>query len=190
MRTVLILATLLAAVVGSGTAPALAAGLPQLDASKYPSMVIWLAISFAVLYVLMAKVTLPRIAHVLEKRQDRIDDNLEKATGLKAEAEVAAEAYEKALADARDQAQEILHETSQRLATTSARRHAEVAERLAGEIAAAEERISLAKREALSQVGEMAAAAVGEAATKLLGEAPDEKSVSAALDAALRGREG
>ena len=190
MRCVLILATQLAAAVSSGAAPALAAGLPQLDASKYPSMVIWLTISFAVLYVLMAKVTLPRVAHVLEKRQDRIDDNLEKAAGLKAEAEAASAAYEKALADARDQAQEILHETSQRLATTAARRHAEVAERLAGEIAAAEERISQAKHDALSQVSEMAAAVVGEAATKLLGEAPDEKSVSAALEAAMKGREG
>ncbi len=190
MRTVLVLAMLLVAAAWADAGPALAAGLPQLDASKYPSMVIWLAISFAVLYVLMAKVTLPRIAQVLEKRQDRIDDNLEKATGLKAEAEAAAEAYEKALADARDQAQEILHETSQRLATTAAQRHTEVAERLAGEIAAAEERISQAKQEALSQVGEMAAIVVAEAATKLLGETADEKSVNAALKATLKGREG
>ena len=91
MRTVLVLAMLLVAAAWADAGPALAAGLPQLDASKYPSMVIWLAISFAVLYVLMAKVTLPRIAQVLEKRQDRIDDNLEKATGLKAEAEAAAD---------------------------------------------------------------------------------------------------
>ena len=188
MRTVLILATLLAAAVGAGAGPALAAGLPQLDASKYPSMVIWLAISFAVLYVLMARVALPRIAHVLEERQDRIDGNLEKAAGLKTEAKAAAEAYEKALADARDQAQEILHETSQRLATTAARRHAEVAERLAGEIAAAEERIVRAKQEALSHVGEMTASVVGEATAKLLGEVPNKKSVRAALESTLKGR--
>ncbi|MDP6573357.1 MAG: F0F1 ATP synthase subunit B' [Rhodospirillales bacterium] len=188
MRTVLTQAALLVAAVGAGTGPALAAGLPQLDASKYPSMVIWLAISFAVLYVLMARVALPRIARVLEERQDRIDDNLGKAASLKAEAETAAEAYEKALADARDQAQEILHETSQRLATTAAKRHAEVAERLTGEIEAAEERIARAKQEALSHVGEMAAGVVGEATAKLLGEAPDEKSVSAALMSTLKGR--
>ena len=188
MRTVLTQAAILAAAVGAGAGPALAAGLPQLDASKYPSMVIWLAISFAVLYVLMAKVALPRIAHVLEERQDRIVDNLEKAASLKTEAKAAAEAYEMALANARDQAQEVLHETSQRLATTAARRHAEVAERLAGEIAAAEERIDRAKQEALSHVGEMAAGVVGEAAAKLLGEVPDEKSVSAALAATLKGR--
>lgn len=189
MWTVPPLAVLFAAVMGSAAGPALAAGLPQLDTSTYPSMVIWLAISFAVLYVLMAKVTLPRIAQVLEKRQDRIDDNLDKAASLKAEAETAAQEYEKALADARDQAQEILHETSQRLATTAAQRHAEVAERLSSEIAAAEERIASVKQEALSQVGEMAAAVVGVATAKLLGEAPDEKSVGAALKATLKGRE-
>jgi len=191
MRTVLILATLLsvAVVVSFGAVPAHAAGLPQLDTSKYPSMVLWLAIAFAVLYVLMLKVTLPRVAHVLENRQDRIDDNLEKAAGLKAEAEASSKAYEKALTDARDQAQDIFHETSQRLVTTAAQRNAEVAERLAGEIAAAEERISQAKNDALSQVGEMAAAIVGEAVTKLLGEAPDEKSVSTALEATMKGRE-
>ena len=36
--------------------PALAAGLPQLDPGTYGPQVIWLAITFAVLYVLMAKV--------------------------------------------------------------------------------------------------------------------------------------
>ncbi|HJO73282.1 MAG: F0F1 ATP synthase subunit B' [Rhodospirillales bacterium] len=188
MHTVLTQAALLVAALGAGTGPALAAGLPQLDTSKYPSMVIWLAISFAVLYVLMARVALPRIARVLEERQDRIDDNLGKAASLKADAKIAAEAYEKALADARDQAQEILHETSQRLTTTAAKRHAEVAERLAGEIDAAEERIARAKQEALSHVGEMVADVVGEAAAKLLGEATDEKAVNAALEATLRGR--
>ena len=188
MRTILTLAVLFTALVGSGAGTALAAGLPQLDTSKYSSMVLWLAIAFAVLYVMMAKVTLPRIAHVLEKRQDRIDDNLEKAVSLKAEAETAAKAYEKALADAREQAQEVLHETSQRLATTAAQRHAEVAERLASEITDAEERISQVKQEALSHVGQMAAGVVGEAAAKLLGEAPDEKAVNAALESTLRGR--
>ena len=105
----------------AGAGPVFAAGLPQLDTSQYAPQVIWLVISFALLYVLMARVALPRIGQVLEERQDRVNDNLEKAGALKAEAESVAEAYEGALADARAEAQAIVHQAAERMAWASAR---------------------------------------------------------------------
>ena len=45
--------------------------LPQLDLATYSSQVFWLIISFVVLYFLVAKLAMPRIAEVLEERQER-----------------------------------------------------------------------------------------------------------------------
>ena len=60
--------------------------LPQLDIVTYSSQIFWLAISFIVLYFLVAKIAMPRIAEVLEERQERIEDDLDKAETLKKEA--------------------------------------------------------------------------------------------------------
>ena len=60
--------------------------LPQLDLATYSSQVFWLIVSFVVLYFLVAKLAMPRIAEVLEERQERIEDDLDKAETLKKEA--------------------------------------------------------------------------------------------------------
>ena len=78
--------------------------MPQLDPNVFSPQLVWLAISFAILYFLMAKVALPRVGRVLEERQERIEDNLETAEELKKQADTQAEAHEKALSGAREQA--------------------------------------------------------------------------------------
>jgi len=67
--------------------------MPQLDPAVFAPQLIWLAISFAVLYFLMAKVALPRIGNALDARQEKIDDNLTAAEELRgsAQADEAAE---------------------------------------------------------------------------------------------------
>lgn len=174
--------------LAAGAGPVLAAGLPQLDTSKFAPQVIWLAISFALLYVLMARVALPRISQVLEERQDRVNDNLEKAQTLKAEAEGVAEAYETALAEARAEAQTILHQSGERMAADAAERHARLSERLETEIKAGEARIADAREQAMANIHQMVAEVAGLAAEKLSGEKLDSKALEAAVDAALKER--
>ena len=78
--------------------------MPQLDISTFTPQIIWLIITFGVLYLLMAKLALPRIGSILEQRQNRIEDNLAMAQNLKRESEVDAESYETAIFEAREQA--------------------------------------------------------------------------------------
>ena len=53
--------------------------MPQLDVSTFLPQVVWLVITFTALFLLMWRVAVPRIADVLEARQRRIEDNLDKA---------------------------------------------------------------------------------------------------------------
>lgn len=162
--------------------------MPQLDVTTFLPQIIWLAITFVVLYLLMARLGLPRIGRAIEARRTRIEGDLEKAQQMKAEAEAVIAAYEKALAEARQQAQQTLKETSERLNAEAAERQRVLAERLAGETAAAERRIAQAKNDALTNIREVAVEVARAAAGKLSGGDIDAASAGAAVDAAMRER--
>src|SRR6188768_3181036 len=80
---------------------------PPFDASTFASQLLWFAITFGVLYYLMAKVALPRLAGIIDGRRDRIAADLDAAERLKGESQEAARNYEKALAQARSNASSI-----------------------------------------------------------------------------------
>lgn len=162
--------------------------MPQFDTSTFPQQLVWLAISFILLYWLMAKLALPRVAEVLEKRRHRVDGNLDKAARLKAEAEAVMAAYEKALAEARHQAQLTMKETTERLAAESAERHRQLAAEIAERTTAAERRIAAAKTAAMAEVHGIAADLARSAAARFTGLEIDATAASAAVDEAMRGR--
>lgn len=162
--------------------------MPQLDLATYPPQLIWLAITFVVLYLLMAKLGLPRISRALAARRERIDGDLEKAQQMKAEAEAVIAAYERALAEARQQAQQTLKETTDRLGAESAERQRKLAETLAAETGAAERRIAEAKNAALANIREVAVDVARAAAAKLAGGEIDAGRAAAAVDAVMRER--
>lgn len=188
MRKLLCRLAVLATVLSAASGPAAAEGLPQLDPSTFAPQVVWLIISFAVLYFLMTKVALPRVTGVLEERQNRIDGTLEKAEAMRNQAQTAADAYEASLAAARQAAQAILAEARDRIAADAAARQSELGERLTGEIAAAETRILQAKHEAMADLRKLAADVAEEASRKLTGQAPDAKAVGKVIDAVLKER--
>ena len=168
--------------------PALAAGLPQLDASTYAPQVIWLAITFGVLYVLMTRVALPRIGHVLEERRYKIDQNLKMAESLKGDAEAAAAAYEGAMADARARAGDVLGDVREGAARDAAERQEELGARLHADIQEAEAGIAEARDKAVAGIRDLAAEVAHSAAEKLAGETVDAGAVRSAVDAALKER--
>ena len=90
---------------------------PPMDATTFPSQIFWLVIFFALLYLLMSRLALPKMAAVLEKRHKVIEGDLARASALKNETEAAVQSYEKALADARAKAQGIATETRTKMAS-------------------------------------------------------------------------
>lgn len=140
-------------------------GLPQLDFNTFPSQIFWLVVCMVVLYFLMTKIALPRIAAVLEERADAIADDLDAAEEYKKKAEEAEAAYEQALADARAKAQEIAAQTragiQKELDAALAKADAEIAARTAeGEARIAEIRDSA--KDAVDEVANETAVAIVE----------------------------
>ena len=143
--------------------------MPQLEASTFISQLFWLAITFVGLYLVMWKVVIPRVADVLRDRQERLDDDLEKAEALRNEAASVLEAYEKTVADGRARAQAILREAADQNDKAAAIRQAALGEQLAQQTAAAEARIEGAREEALANICSVAAEAAQAAALRLSG---------------------
>ncbi|MGA8468770.1 MAG: F0F1 ATP synthase subunit B', partial [Pseudolabrys sp.] len=83
---------------------------PPFDSHTFASQLVWLVITFVLLYVVLAKVALPRVGGIIAERQKRIDDDLAQANSFKTQSDSAIAAYEKALADARNRAQSIAND--------------------------------------------------------------------------------
>ena len=160
--------------------------MPQLDISTFTPQIIWLIITFGVLYLLMAKLALPRIGSILEQRQNRIEDNLAMAQNLKRESEVDAESYETAIFEAREQARTSTQLAIKEMSEESQRRQSELNDRLVSEVKSAEERIAQARKKAMSNIGEMAEDIVLDAAESLIGIAPNKDSIKNAVSTKLR----
>jgi F-type H+-transporting ATPase subunit b len=180
----------LATVTVALAAPALAAesgggGLPQLDTSTFPTQIFWLIVSFVLLYVIMAKVAVPRIADVLEERQERIEDDIETADRLRGEAEGVRAEYEAALAEAHAKAQEMIRQATAEIAAANTQAETDAAQKTAETTKAAEARIAEQRTQAMASLKSVASEAAAEATAKLTGLSVGAETVGAAVDAAM-----
>jgi F-type H+-transporting ATPase subunit b len=161
--------------------------MPQLDFHTFVPQLVWLAISFLVLYLLMAKLALPKVKDAIEGRRQHLDGDLGRAAALKQEAEAALAAYQKALADARAAAQDTLRQTGERLAAEAAERQRQLSATLAAQIDAAEQRIAAGKEQALGEIRGIAAEVGSAVVEKLTGAPPNAATMDGAVGRALNG---
>lgn len=165
--------------------------MPQFDPNFFPSQIFWLFVTFAVLYFALSRVALPRIGAVLEAREQRIANDLDRAAELRAEAEEIMAQYEKGLAEARARAAEITRQAEATVAQEMAARQARLNAELTSRIQEAESRIAAAKTAAMANVQSVAAEAARDAVERLLGEtvppAEAERVTALALKTRARG---
>jgi F-type H+-transporting ATPase subunit b len=162
--------------------------MPQLDYHTFVPQLVWLAITFVVLYILMSRIGLPKVRGAIDGRRQRVDGDLARAATLRQEAERELAAYQKTLHDARTAAQETLRRTGERLAAEAAERQRQLAATLAEQVAAAEQRIAAGKDAALGELRGIAAEVGGAVVEKLMGEAPNPTAMSSAVGRVLNGR--
>lgn len=163
--------------------------MPQLDFTTYVPQIIWLVISFTAMFLVMWKVCVPRIGGALEARQKKIEQNLERAAELKAEAEAAIEAYEKALADARATAHEEIVKVQTDLKAKQDAEETKLSQTLQARIKEGEATIDKALQGALASLDAMAVDVAAAACERLTGDAPDAKALEKAVAGAAKARQ-
>ena len=153
---------------------------PPFDPATFPSQLLWLAITFGALYLLMSRVALPRIGGILANRKAIIDADLAAADADRQKTDAAIAAYETALAEAKAKAQGIANETREAIQADLAAKRSAVEADLTAKVTAAEARIATTKAEALTHVDEIATETAQSVVTQLVGEVPAD-SVRAAV---------
>lgn len=159
---------------------------PPFNPTTFASQLFWLVITFVILYVLMAKVALPRVGGIIENRQKRIANDLAGAAALKADSDAAIAAYEKALADARARAQAIANETRDKQAAEAEATRKRLEGELNLKLAEAEKTIAATKQAAMANVRGIAADATKAIVERLIGKRPSDGAVDAAVADALK----
>jgi F-type H+-transporting ATPase subunit b len=163
-----------------------ATGLPQLDITTFSNQIFWLLVSLVVIYFILSRVALPRIAAVLAERQGTITNDLAAAEDLKAKAVEAEEAYNKALADARAEAQKIIAETKAEIKADLDRANEEADAEIAERTAEGEKRLAEIRESAMESVREVAKDTAAEIVSAMGGKA-DGRTVNAAINARMKG---
>jgi F-type H+-transporting ATPase subunit b len=158
-----------------------AGGLPQFDLSWWPGQMVWFLIIFGVVFILMAKVFVPRIGGAIGTREDKIAGDIGDARRLKAEAEAQAAAAAAETAQARAQAQKVASDAKARANAEAAASRAAEDAKLAESLATAELSIKAARDQSMSNVRAIASDTASAIIDKLTGEAATTKEVEAAF---------
>jgi F-type H+-transporting ATPase subunit b len=158
--------------------------MPQLDTTTWPPQLIWLAIAFIGLYLMMRFVALPRVGGAIESRAKRVADDLAAAQRFKTETEQAIADYEAALAEARARGSGISQEARNRLNEETAKVEADINL----QTAKAEKTIADLKKKAMGEVERVAADVAAEIVAELAGI--NVKAAAAAGDRGKAKQEG
>ncbi|MEO8242626.1 MAG: F0F1 ATP synthase subunit B' [bacterium] len=164
---------------GSGT-------MPQLDFATFPNQIFWLVVALVVIYFVLSRVALPRIAGILAERKGAIASDLAAAQELKQQAVDAEKAYQAALTQARGEANQIIAATKAEIQTELNTAIAAADAQIAAKAAESEKSIAEIKAGAVDAVAEVAKSTAAELVAAMGGKA-DAKAIAAALSAQLKG---
>ena len=143
--------------------------MPQMEFADYAPQLVWLLITFGVLYFLIARFSLPKISEVLEAREEKIVKDIEQAEILNKQAETASIEFDRIAEKSRLEAKDIVSKSREKLKTEQETKMRQLEEKLANESLELEEKINQARDKAISELRDLASDLGRTTASKLLG---------------------
>jgi F-type H+-transporting ATPase subunit b len=171
-------------------AAAMAEGMPQLD-FKTPltiSQVVWGAIIFVVLYIMLSRTGLPLVASVLEERATKIAKDLDEARAAKARADDGMREADEATAKARAESQAAINAALDEAKTAAAAQAEVLNTRLEKQLQESETQIAQARASAMNALRQVATETAATVVTRLTGKEPDAGRLDSAIGSALSAR--
>jgi F-type H+-transporting ATPase subunit b len=148
------------------------APFPPFNKEYFASQIVWFAIFFVALYLIIGRIAIPQIGGIMAARQKRIADDLGDANRLKEQSDAALAAYEKALSDARNRAQAMANETRDKLNAEAEHARKALEGTLNARLAEAEKIIAGTKQSAMANIEAVATDTASAIVERLIGTAP------------------
>jgi F-type H+-transporting ATPase subunit b len=162
------------------------APFPPFNKEYFASQIVWFAIFFVALYLIIDRIAIPQIGGIMAARSKRIADDLGEANRLKEQSDAALAAYEKALADARNRAQAMANETRDKLNAEAEQARKALEGTLNAKLADAEKIIAGTKQSAMANIEAVATDTAIAIVERLIGTAPGTKAARDAVAEVLK----
>ena len=129
--------------------------MPQLEQTEFfISQLFWLVLTFSFLLFFLWKISLPRISAVLEKRENKINNDIQTAKHQQAEAEEIQNQIENQLSDARIQGAVLIKESLTKIQKKTSEELSKLDNELNNKIDDSSSIIESNKKESLNQIHE------------------------------------
>jgi F-type H+-transporting ATPase subunit b len=161
---------------GGGEAP-----FPPFDPVNFTPLLIWLTLSFGVLYLLMSKIAVPRVEKILHTRAHTITQDISKANALRKQAEEASAAHDKTIADAKAKALALAQETHARLNAETETKRLALESELNAKLASSEAQVLEMKTKAMGNVEAIASEAAAAIVQHITGKPADQSAIAKAI---------
>lgn len=157
------------------------AAFPPFDPATFSSTLVWLALTFGALYLIMSRLALPRVHDILKNRADKIRGDLGAAFKMREEANQASAAYDTTLAEAKARSQALAQETRNRVKAEQETKRHDLEAELNAKLQTAEAQIADMKAAAMANVGQIANEAAGAIVQHFTGKPADPTAVATAI---------
>ena len=157
-------------------------GMPQLNPEFWISQIFWLTLTFGILYVVLAKLILPKISANLELRKSQIQENIEAAEKQRESSETKLKEYDNIVFKSKLEAQNILKAAREKLIKEINSKKDNLDKQIDEEIKKAESEINILKKSAPEKINKIAIDTSSELVKKLIGAEVNNSSISAIVD--------
>ena len=165
----------------SGSLFSAEAGMPQLDPKYWASQTFWLIIIFLSIYLLMAKIFIPKIKDNIDARENKIRKDLEEAKMFREEAEKKSKNYKNLIENAKIEAKKILSESRQKLNEDMLLKKEKIQKEIEKEITNTEVEIRKFKSSSLNKMEKISENIVSNILKDIFGEEGNASSIKATI---------
>ena len=157
------------------------AGMPQLDPKYWASQTFWLVLVFSSLYLIIAKLFIPKIKNNLDTRNSKIKKDLDEAKNLKDIAEKKQLEYEKIIENAKKEVQKILFESKDQLSLNIQSKKSNFDKDIAKEVEQTKKEILIFKKNSIEDINKISKELTAKIIEEISGDKLNESSITAAV---------
>ena len=157
-------------------------GMPQLNPEFWVSQIVWLILTFGVLYLVLSKLILPKISENLESRKSQILENIETAESQREESEKKLKEFEKIILESKLEAKNYFNEARQKILDDINSKRLALEKDIDEEISAAEQEVNNLKIGSHEKIRNIAVETSSELIKQLIGEEANNSSISAIVE--------